>query len=174
MLNRLVATLTPDSEGRIYIWRELTPLIRQFRWFGTGLMGFDPVFLKYQAIVNAKRIDFAHNDFLQYLIEMGLLGFVPLLLSLGTIIGPVLKCSWPSRNHPGAMSEIRVLFIGCTAGLCALFAHSLVDFNLYIPANVFAFAWILGFGSGLVAISDVKAESRISKERVPEEIRPDT
>ena len=93
MLNRLVGTLTPDAEGRIYIWHELVPLLHQFRWFGTGLMGFDPVFLKYQAIVNARRIDFAHDDFLQYLIELGVVGFIPLLVGLGAIVRPIARGS---------------------------------------------------------------------------------
>ena len=90
-------------------------------------------------------MDFAHNDFLQYLIEMGLVGFVPLMISLGAIIWPVAYLSWTF------VSEKRILLIGCIASLFALFVHSFVDFNLYVPANLFAFAWILGFGSGLVA-----------------------
>jgi O-antigen ligase len=158
MLNRLVGTLAPDAEGRIYIWRELLPLLHQFRWFGTGLMGFDPVFLKYQAIVNAKRIDFAHDDFLQYLIELGLVGFIPLLVCLGAIVRPIAQgswksCSWKSAvRSSGTAPEVRLLLIGCVAGFAALFAHSLVDFNLYVPANLFSFAWLLGFGSSLAGL----------------------
>jgi O-antigen ligase len=159
MLNRLVGTLTPDSKGRLYIWSQLMPLTREFRWFGTGLMGFDPVFLKYQDFVNAKRVDFAHNDFLQYLIEMGIWGFVPLLISLGAIVWPVVRSAWSAGNSSPTFAEIRVLLAGCTAGLFALFLHSLVDFNLYVPANVFAFAWILGFGSALTAILADKMKS---------------
>jgi O-antigen ligase len=153
MLNRLVGTLTPDAEGRIYIWHELLPLLTHFRWFGTGLMGFDPVFLKFQAIVNAKRIDFAHNDFLQYLIELGLIGFVPLLVSLIAVVQPIARGSWQSPvRSAGAAPEVRLLLVGCVAGLAALFVHSLVDFNLYVPANVLSFAWLLGFGSALAGL----------------------
>jgi len=155
MLGRLAGTVDADSNGRIYIWQELVPLTREFRWFGAGLMGFDPVFLKYQAFVNAKRIDFAHNDFLQYLIEMGILGFLPLMACLGAVVWPIARTSWsPTRD------QTRLLLVGCVGGIAALFLHSLVDFNLYIPANMFAFAWILGFGSGLTAVFATK--SRVS------------
>jgi O-antigen ligase len=154
MLGRLVGTVTTDSNGRLFIWHQLMPLLHDFRWFGTGLMGFDPVFLKYQNFVNQARIDFAHNDFLQYLIEMGIIGFVPTLIALGVIVWPVTRDSWFASGKP----EIRVLLAGCAASFTALFLHSLVDFNLYIPANVFAFAWILGFGSALTRLRYTRGE----------------
>jgi len=159
MLGRLVGTLTPDSSGRIYIWSELVPLLREFRWFGTGLMGFDPVFLKYQAFVNEKRIDFAHNDFLQYLIEMGILGFLALMASLCALVLPVIRNSWSTPTLSPSSNEARLLLAGCVASLSALFLHSLVDFNLYIPANMFVFAWILGFGSALSAVLTAKGKN---------------
>ena len=160
MLVRLVSASNTESEGRLYIWKELIPLTREFRWFGTGLMGFDPAFLRYQAIVNAKRIDFAHNDFLQYLIEMGLVGFIPLVVCMATIVTKIVKASWPRKDQgTGTRAENRLLLIGCVASFAALFVHSLVDFNLYIPANMFTFAWILGFGSALAAIGDPQPDS---------------
>lgn len=163
MLNRLVYTMTPDQEGRIDIWRELIPLTRDFRWFGAGLMGFGPAFLKYQAFVNSKTIDFAHNDFLQYLIELGLFGFAALMASLAGIVWPVAQGSWFSG------SDKRVLLVGCLASAFALFVHSLVDFNLYIPANMFTFAWILGFGSALGAFPRKDTGGVIPQQAVPEE-----
>jgi O-antigen ligase len=156
MLGRLAGTVGSDSSGRIYIWRELVPLTREFRWFGAGLMGFDPIFLKYQAFVNNKRIDFAHNDFLQYLIEMGLIGFLPLITALAAIVSPMAQASWSARLSSSSRAQVRLLLAGCVGGISALFLHSLVDFNLYIPANMFAFAWILGFGSSLTAIFGLK------------------
>ena len=160
MLGRLAITLTKDSNGRLYIWQELLPLTKEFRWFGAGLMGFDPVFLKYQAFINNKRIDFAHNDFLQYLIELGIVGFLPLLLSLGGVVWPMAKYCWEAKSSSATLTELRLLLTGCLAGLAALFLHSLVDFNLYVPANMFAFAWILGFGSALAALMSLKMQSR--------------
>jgi O-antigen ligase len=147
MITRLASTMTTNGEGRIYIWRQLVPLTRDFRWFGAGLLGFGPAFLKYQDFVNSKTIEFAHNDFLQYLIEMGLIGFAVLMTSLAGIIWPIARASWLSR------SDKRVLLAGCLAGLFAMFVHSLVDFNLYVSPNMLTFAWILGFGSSLSAFA---------------------
>jgi O-antigen ligase len=139
--------MTPDQEGRIDIWRELMPLTRTYRWFGAGLLGFTPAFLKYQDFANSKTVNFAHNDFLQYLIELGLFAFAALMASLAAIIWPFARGSWVSK------SDKRLLLVGCLASTFALFVHSLVDFNLYIPANMLTFAWILGFGSALAAFA---------------------
>jgi O-antigen ligase len=129
-------------------------------------MGFDPVFLKYQAFVNAKRIDFAHNDFLQYLIEMGLIGFLPLMACLGAIIWPMAKSSWTVPSSSPSRTEARLLLVGCLAALAALFLHSLVDFNLYVPANMFTCAWILGFGSGLTETFSSKSRAPLAEDGV--------
>jgi O-antigen ligase len=141
MLQRLAETDT-QSEGRFTIWREAAPLLSEFRWFGTGLLGFDPAFLKYQAMANAHRIDFAHNDYLQYLIELGLIGFLPLIAASIGIIWPIAVHAWSQHRM-----DRRFLLIGCAAGILALAVHSAVDFNLYVPANMLVFAWIAGFGS---------------------------
>jgi O-antigen ligase len=140
LLARLADTDT-QSEGRFLIWSQALPLHKAFAWFGTGLMGFDPTFLKYQASMNAQRVDFAHNDYLQYLIELGILGFLPLMASVGGVIWPIFSAALRSGR------ERRILVVGCTGSLLALAVHSFFDFNLYVPANVLASAWVMGCGS---------------------------
>jgi hypothetical protein len=41
-------------------------------------------------------------------------------------------------------SEARYLSIAALGATVAILMHSAVDFNLYIPANAFAVAWIAG------------------------------
>ena len=38
--------------------------------------------------------------------------------------------------------------LACAGAIIAILAHSAVDFNLYIPANATALAWILGVTVG--------------------------
>ena len=40
----------------------------------------------------------------------------------------------------------RHLRLACLASAAAMLLHSLVDFNLYIPANALALAWVCGLG----------------------------
>ena len=140
LLARLADTDT-QSEGRFLIWSQALPLHKAFAWFGTGLMGFDPTFLKYQASMNSLRVDFAHNDYLQYLIELGIIGFVPLMAAVGGVIWPIFTAALRSGR------ERRILVVGCTGSLLALAVHSSFDFNLYVPANVLASAWVMACGS---------------------------
>ena len=147
LLARLADTDT-QTEGRFLIWSQSLPLHKAFAWFGTGLMGFDPTFLKYQASMNSLRIEFAHNDYLQYLIELGIIGFLPLMAAVGGVIWPIFSAALRSgRQH-------RIMVVGCTASLFALAVHSSFDFNLYVPANVLASAWVMGCGSVFAVVGD--------------------
>jgi O-antigen ligase len=84
-------------------------------------------------------VDFAHNDYLQLLAELGLAGFA---------IGAALAFSIVSMGLRGAMKssdpEGRYFAVACVGALSAIAVHSLVDFNLYIPANAMLLAWIAG------------------------------
>jgi hypothetical protein len=41
----------------------------------------------------------------------------------------------------------RLLLVACTGSFVAIGIHSIVDFNLYIPANAMILAWIGGIAS---------------------------
>jgi hypothetical protein len=43
----------------------------------------------------------------------------------------------------------RCVALACVGSLVAILIHSLVDFNLYTPANAMALAWISGIVTGL-------------------------
>jgi len=83
--------------------------------------------------------DFAHNDYLQLLAELGLVGFAigaALALSVVRIaLRGALKCADP---------QARYFAVACIGALFAIGLHSLADFNLYIPANAMLLAWIAG------------------------------
>ena len=47
----------------------------------------------------------------------------------------------------------RCLALACVGAIVAILVHSLVDFNLYIPANAVLLAWISGISAGLTFCS---------------------
>jgi len=131
-----------SSEARLFVWKESLSLIGEFRWFGCGLGGFESTFLKYQNIASFYRVEFAHSDYLQFLAELGLAGFSILLaVSIGILI-PLVRGILKLADE-----DRRLLLIGCVGGGVAVALHSLGDFNLYIPANAMALAWIAGIGA---------------------------
>lgn len=86
-------------------------------------------------------MDHAHNDYLEFAAELGLVGSV-LLFGL---IQAGLALMVDGINRMGRTRD-RYLLLGCAGGVIAILFHSLADFNLQIPADALVFATILGLG----------------------------
>jgi O-antigen ligase len=82
-------------------------------------------------------IDFAHNDYLQYLAELGAIAF---LIGLVLVLRLFTKTLRAAIHDPS--TDRRYVSLACTGAFVAILLHSLVDFNLYIPANAMLLAWI--------------------------------
>jgi len=92
------------------------------------------------------RVDYAHNDYLQVLLEMGWVGFGLGVALVGRVLG---RLWWVTQRSEG---EGWYLGVGCMGALVALGLHSVVDFNLYFPANAMVAAWVMGMGEGLPGV----------------------
>jgi O-antigen ligase len=129
------------SEGRIMIWRDSVQLLRANPVLGTGLGTYGDALRPYQTQLLNKYIDHAHNDYLEFATETGLIGFgllfIPIFYLLVRMIISFLK------DHRRYRSAI---LLGCIGSTLGLLIHSLMDFNLQLPANAMIFAAILGIG----------------------------
>ncbi|MGI9074364.1 MAG: O-antigen ligase family protein [Bryobacteraceae bacterium] len=140
------AAISPNenmsADSRLLLWKETLPVISEYRMFGCGLGGFESVFLKHQTVEVSSIAEFAHNDYLQYLAELGAVGFIIFAGILTGILFQIL------RGIVGLVDEERrLLVIACAATFVGILLHSFVDFNMYIPANAMTLAWIAGIGS---------------------------
>lgn len=140
----IASTENVSADTRSRIWSESAPLVRDAPLFGSGLGSYESVYMKYKIVAPMYRADFAHNDYLQILIECGLAGFLPSLAIALLALGGALHAATASPGEPE-----RYLGIGCAGALFALMLHSLADFNLYIPANSLAASWLVGTCLGL-------------------------
>ena len=143
-----------SADARPLIWRQTLSLIAEYPWFGVGLGGYEATFLKHQAVAAAFNIQFAHNDYLQYLAELGLVGFSILLTALIAVLAPVV------RKLRGLQDgDNRLVMVACLGSFAAIALHSLVDFNTYVPANSMTLAWIMGVASasGMPGIATSKS-----------------
>jgi O-antigen ligase len=140
---QLVSTDGLTADGRIDLWAETIPLIRAYLLFGCGLGGYETAFWKFKVSGVLVTDDFAHNDYLQLMAELGLVGF---------LIGAALAFSIVRKTIRGAVDssdpERRYFAVACAGSLTAILLHSLMDFNLYIPANAMLLAWISGLTVG--------------------------
>ncbi len=107
----------------------LTEFPRQWFVHGIGLGGFEAVFKQYRPPQIGGQWDYLHNDALQWIVEMGVVGVAMLLM--------VLVGLW--RN--ARLSTERVALY---AGLAALALVGLGDYSWHIPATQTVLALYLG------------------------------
>ncbi len=120
---------------------------------GWGLGTFPTVYPSYRSFYTNLFVNEAHNDYAQLLVETGLVGFGLMLWFLVRLYRYGLPTSrrWEFK-WDGAVSLASLL--GCTG----ILLHSIVDFNLQIPANAAMFYALCG-----LAASRPLAESSIPR-----------
>jgi len=138
-LSRRIATAGPEhselaADIRNYINRDGLRMFLKRPILGWGLGAFPVVYPEFRTFYTNFFVNEAHNDYLQLLIETGLLGFATMLWFVATIFRRGLKKigRWESEMS-GAVT------LACLLGLSGILVHSAVDFNLQIPANAALF-----------------------------------
>lgn len=113
---------------------------------GSGGATYQYIFPAYRGSDIKQYYDHAHNDVLEFASETGVVG-ITLLVSIVLLSLFAAIKALSSRREPLMIG----LAFTSTMAILALSIHSLVDFNLQIPANaalfmvVLAFAWIARF-----------------------------
>jgi O-antigen ligase len=130
---------TDGEADRSRIWADTMPMIQDFPVAGCGLGGFESCFHRFNRSAPNFRVDFAHNDYLQLLAELGLAGFLPLLFLAALALAATVR-----RAIGRADEDAGLLALACAGSITAIAIHSVADFNLYIPANAIALSWIGG------------------------------
>jgi O-antigen ligase len=123
-----------SSDTRINIDRDGLRMFLKKPLLGWGLGTFPVVYPQFRSFYTNFFINEAHNDYLQLLVEMGLLGFGTMLWFLLTLYAQALK---KIGNWTEEMSGATAL--ACVLGLSGILVHSALDFNLQIPANAALF-----------------------------------
>ncbi len=132
-----------QTEERALIFADLVPVIRVHGLLGAGLGAFPSVFTASQTAALPGRYDHAHNDYAEFLIEVGIIGLLPLTLFTGWHLRRALLGLAQHRRSMAAGLSFTVLF-----ALIALALHGLVDFNLRIAAIPLTLMALLGSLAG--------------------------
>jgi O-antigen ligase len=109
---------------------------------GWGLGTFPTVYPSYRSFYTNQFVNEAHNDYVQLLVETGLLGFALMLWFLARLYQHGLPTSRRWEFQWDAAVSLAAL-LGCTG----ILLHSLVDFNLQIPANAALFYSLCGLAA---------------------------
>lgn len=119
--------------GRMLIWKGVVELIKDSPFLGIGPGTFAIIFPQFQLPGSTVRFYQAHNDYLHFLAELGVL-FVPLFFWL------LIALFRTGREKLNSSSrQTWSVTLGAMTGIVAILVHSLVDFNLHIPANALLF-----------------------------------
>lgn len=129
-----VEVVQKANELRGHVFMYALPLVQDKPLTGQGAGSFEAVFPKYPGEDIRLHFDLAHNDYIQFAIEYGVLGFLPLVLFVLLALYWALKALWQQKSlYRGGIG------FGAAMGIVALLSHSFVDFNLQIPANAATF-----------------------------------
>jgi len=166
VLNRFASD--PLQDARWTIFSGALEGIGRFFPLGSGAGTFDQVYPRFQATeLGGYFVNNAHNDYLEALFEGGIFSLLLLLAGLW-----VLLRQWPRLMHQGRWGSFRFIQAGAGIGVLLMLMHSLVDFNLHIPANAVIFAFLTA-----VFLKECQEEHQGRRRRrrsVPREQRPET
>jgi len=119
-------------------------MMMDFPLLGTGFGTFGYVYPLYKKYMEAPLVyTYAHNDYLQLIIETGILGFFSVITALTLfLLSRVRNLGRFSQKE----NHFRFFMsLGALSGIVSLLIHSLADFNLHIPSNALYFAFLIGF-----------------------------
>ncbi len=120
-----------SPSGRGAVLRASLAIVRTFPVLGTGGGTFAMVFSRWRTEGIQSRYTFAHDDYLQVLIEGGFLGLLAALLPV-LLVGALLLAARRRARREGGAPEIPWPLV---VALGALLLHEVVDFSLQIPSN---------------------------------------
>jgi O-antigen ligase len=123
--------------SRLDAWRDQSRLVPQFPLFGVGLNAFGPAYWRIQAIDKWAVWDSAHNEYFQALLDLGLVGAIPVYVLLARLFRTAIRSA--SRSAFSA---------GLLGGVLGSAFSNLVDFNWQIPANCATFVSLAGLVMG--------------------------
>src|SRR5208283_2057731 len=167
-LSRRIATVGPEhtelaGDIRNYINRDGLRMFLKRPILGWGLGTFPVVYPEFRTFYTNFFVNQAHNDYLQLLIETGVLGFATMLWFLATIFRRAFKKigKWEVEMS-GAVT------LACVIGLSGILVHSAVDFNLQIPANAALF-YVLCTIAAADPFAQPARKRRAVRSKAPEE-----
>jgi O-antigen ligase len=135
---RLVTLQAPLDDysvsQRIEVARDSVPMFLARPVTGWGLGVFPQVYPVYRTKYDGKFMNQAHNDYLELLLDTGLVGFGIMIWFVVALFRSALPRLSQWSDSSGANVRAAALI-----GIAGILVHSVSDFNLHIPANAAMF-----------------------------------
>ncbi len=150
---------------RVSIDKDAVRMFRVKPIMGWGLRNFPIVYPQFRSFYTNFFVNEAHNDYLQLLAEMGLLGFGVMAWFLVVLYRRAVR---KIGNWTSDVSS--AVTLACTLGCTGLLVHSFFDFNLQIPANAALFYVFSSIAAGPALLQ--RAKKRRPMETDEEQLYP--
>lgn len=141
--NTLTSINRPDREGNIRsdFWKDSLAVYSRFPVFGIGYGNFKNISYQCRAQRDESVLIHPFNEYLEHLIEGGVLGFGLFFTALGLLLVSLFRM-WQARHHP----EVKVMGLAILVSILIAGFHEIFDFALRTPADSFIFVLILTLG----------------------------
>ncbi len=139
VMSRIAVTSWARMDGRAGVWEDSLRILSDFWLTGTGFNTYGTAMLHYQTVDRGSAFIEAHNDYLQFAVEGGLLVGIPALILIATLVTQIRR-----RFREGA-DDTRTYWIrvGAVTGLVGLAFQSMVEFTLQMPGAAVMCATLL-------------------------------
>ena len=135
-LTNRVSSISKEARGeisggmRLSIDKDGLHMFSRRPVLGWGLGTFPVVYPQFRSFYTNFFVNEAHNDYVQLLAEMGVLGFGTMLWFLALLYRHAKRKLGKWMTEVGGATTL-----ACSLGVVGILLHSFVDFNLQIPAN---------------------------------------
>jgi O-antigen ligase len=171
-LTRIAETATSKdiTTNRVHIWSVTLEIIKNNLPFGAGIGAYGVSYTKFDNSNGLERVEQAHNDYLQVLSDMGVVG----LLIGAFFVFWLFRTGLQSVKTKNAFR--RGIAIGALAGCFAILVHSVFDFVLHTTAISILFlalvALVVQSGDEYADDSEEKIEPRRRSESGSAIVKP--
>jgi O-antigen ligase len=121
------------EKNRFAVQRDALRVFAGSPVFGTGAGTFAAAYPPFQTVADARFFNDAHSDWVQFLMETGLVGATFVAMAAREAVSRF-------RRAASAPGPRRWPVVGAAAGCLAVCVHGLFETNLHVPANALLFA----------------------------------
>jgi O-antigen ligase/tetratricopeptide (TPR) repeat protein len=128
-------------QSRLDFWKDSKQIIDDFTLTGSGMGTFIHIYPPYKSLIDNRTLTHAHNDYLELLVEGGMISFFLVTAFLITLFYKTYTRFLTRRD---AFSIY--LYMGSLTAMTSILIHSFTDFNMHIGANGLWFFFVAGLG----------------------------
>ncbi len=127
------------NQDRVALWRDAWKMIKEHPVLGQGLGTFQWIYPAYESIRPDTPAKYAHNNYLQVLAELGIVGLAVFIWIFVAVWRVAVK---NLRNEQDPLA--RGVGLGTIGAMTAIALQEITDFGLYIPGVALMAAVLIG------------------------------